>query len=90
MLTNAKRAQYIHSQHRGLPSLRKTAPNPTAELHPETATHYGIADKQWMIVESPRGAIRAKAKVTDAIAPGVICCQHGWWQDCKELESTRV
>ena len=43
-----------------------------------------------MIVESPRGAIRAKAKVTDAIAPGVICCQHGWWQDCKELGSTRL
>ena len=39
-----------------------------------------------MIVESPRGSIRAKARVTDAIAPGVVCCQHGWWQDCKELE----
>src|SRR5262249_37209825 len=29
VLTNAKRPQYMHSQHRGLPSLRKTAPNPT-------------------------------------------------------------
>jgi hypothetical protein len=24
--------------------------------------------------------------VTDGIAPGVVCCQHGWWQDCKELD----
>jgi hypothetical protein len=39
-----------------------------------------------MIVESPRGSIRAKARVTDAIAPGVVCCQHGWWQDCKDLK----
>lgn len=20
------------------------------------------------------------------IGPGVICCQHGWWQECKDLE----
>ena len=86
VLTNAKFTTYIHSQLRGLSSLRKAAPEPSADIHPDTAERYGIADKQWMIVESPRGAIRAKAKVTDAIAPGVVCCQHGWWQDCKELD----
>ena len=85
VLTNAKFTTYIHSQLRGLTSLRKAAPEPSADIHPDTAAHYGIADKQWMIVESPRGAIRAKAKVTDAVSPGVVCCQHGWWQDCKEL-----
>jgi hypothetical protein len=26
------------------------------------------------------------ATVTDGIALGVVCCQHGWWQECKELE----
>ena len=86
VLTNAKFTTYIHSQLRGLSSLRKAAPEPSADIHPDTAERYGIADRQWMIVESPRGAIRAKAKVTDAIAPGVVCCQHGWWQDCKELD----
>jgi anaerobic selenocysteine-containing dehydrogenase len=86
VLTNAKFTTYIHSQLRGLPSLRKASPEPTADIHPDTAKPYGIADKQWMIVESPRGSIRAKARVTDAIAPGVICCQHGWWQECKELK----
>jgi anaerobic selenocysteine-containing dehydrogenase len=39
-----------------------------------------------MIVESPRGAIKVKARVTNNIVPGVVCCQHGWWQDCKDLE----
>lgn len=86
VLTNAKFTTYIHSQLRGLKSLRKAAPEPTADIHPDTAEHYGIANKQWMIIESPRGAMRAKAKITDAIGPGVICCQHGWWQECKELE----
>ena len=85
VLTNAKFTTYIHSQLRGLSSLRKASPEPTADIHPDTAKPYGIKDKQWMIVESPRGSIRTKARVTDAITPGVVCCQHGWWQDCKDL-----
>jgi anaerobic selenocysteine-containing dehydrogenase len=86
VLTNAKFTTYIHSQLRGLSSLRKASPEPSADIHPDTAKPYGITDKQWMIVESPRGSIRAKARVTDAITPGVVCCQHGWWQDCKDLK----
>ena len=86
VLTNAKFTTYIHSQLRGLPSLRKAAPHPTADIHPETAERYGVRDKAWMLIESPRGAMRAKARVTDSITPGVVCCQHGWWQECKELE----
>jgi anaerobic selenocysteine-containing dehydrogenase len=86
VLTNAKFTTYIHSQLRGLASLRKVSPHPTADIHPETAQRYGIVDKGWMRIESPRGAIRAKARVSDAISPGVVCCQHGWWQECKELE----
>ena len=34
VLTNAKRPQYMHSQLRGLPSLRKTAPNPPPRSTP--------------------------------------------------------
>jgi anaerobic selenocysteine-containing dehydrogenase len=85
VLTNAKFTTYIHSQLRGLSSLRKTSPEPTADIHPDTAMPYGIKNRDWMIIESPRGAITARARVTEAMAPGVVCCQHGWWQDCKQL-----
>jgi anaerobic selenocysteine-containing dehydrogenase len=86
VLTNAKFTTFIHSQQRALPSLRKISPQPTADIHPETAALYGITNKEWMVVESPRGAIKVKARITTNIVPGVICCQHGWWQDCKELD----
>jgi anaerobic selenocysteine-containing dehydrogenase len=86
VLTNAKFTTYVHSQQRALPSLRKASLEPSADIHPETALHFGIKNKAWMIVESPRGAIRVKARVTTNIIPGVVCCQHGWWQSCKELE----
>jgi len=86
VLTNAKFTTYVHSQQRALPSLRKASPNPTADIHPDSAALYGITNKEWMIVESPQGAIKVKAHVTKNILPGVVCCQHGWWQACKELE----
>ena len=86
VLTNAKFTTYMHSQQRALVSLRKASPEPSADIHPETALRYGVKNKEWMMVESPRGAIKVKARVTTNIIPGVICCQHGWWQACKELE----
>jgi anaerobic selenocysteine-containing dehydrogenase len=86
VLTNAKFTTFIHSQQRALRSLRKASPEPTADLHPDSAVRYGIKHKEWMIVETPRGAIKVRARVTPNIVPGVVCCQHGWWQACKELK----
>ena len=86
VLTNAKFTTFIHSQQRALPSLRKAAPEPTADIHPDSAARFGITNKQWMMVESPRGAIKVRARLTPSIVPGVVCCQHGWWQACKELK----
>ena len=86
VLTNAKFTTFVHSQQRALRSLRKASPEPTADIHPDIANRYGIKNKEWMIVESPRGAIKVRARVTPNIMPGVICCQHGWWQACKELD----
>ena len=85
ILTNAKFTTFVHSQQRALPSLRKASPEPSADIHPETALRFGVKNKEWMMVESPRGAIKVKARVTTNIIPGVVCCQHGWWQACKEL-----
>jgi anaerobic selenocysteine-containing dehydrogenase len=86
VLTNAKFTTYVHSQQRSLASLRKASPEPTASIHPETAARYGIENKQWVLVETPRGAIKVKAQVTVNIVPGAVCCQHGWWQACRQLD----
>ena len=68
VLTNAKKAHYLHSQHRGVAALRKLEPNPTAGIHPATAAQYGIADGQWVEIATPRGKARAKAELTTAAA----------------------
>jgi anaerobic selenocysteine-containing dehydrogenase len=85
-MTNAKLPQYLHSQHRGVAAIRRTHADPTIEIHPTTAAEHGIANDAWVFVETPRGRVRARADVTDAIAPGTVCAYHGWWEACEPLD----
>jgi anaerobic selenocysteine-containing dehydrogenase len=85
VLTNAKRGYFLHSQHRGIASLRRHNPEPTIEIHPETAAQYGVADGARVALETPKGGIRVTAKHTETIVPGVVCANHGWWEACEEL-----
>jgi anaerobic selenocysteine-containing dehydrogenase len=80
LILNAGRrvAGYTHSRFRNLPSLQKREPEALAEIHPETAAAYGISDADWIVVESPRGAIEIKAQVTEGIVPGAVNLMHGW------------
>ncbi|WP_302964024.1 molybdopterin dinucleotide binding domain-containing protein [uncultured Adlercreutzia sp.] len=47
-------------------------------MHPEDAEKYGIADGQWVNIESRRGKTHGKAHVTTAIAKGVVYQERFW------------
>jgi anaerobic selenocysteine-containing dehydrogenase len=85
ILTCAKHTLFCESQHRALPSLRRHAPDPEVEMHPEAAGARGISPGDWVYIETPGGSVRARAKMNDALAPDVVCGQHGWWQGCPEI-----
>ena len=85
ILINTKVLEYCHSQMRGLPSLRKKVPEPFLEINPVKAAELGIEDGDWVLVETPYGAITLRAKLTDGILYDVVCTQNGWWQSCPEL-----
>jgi anaerobic selenocysteine-containing dehydrogenase len=87
VLTDAKRPRWLHSQHRGLESLRRRSPDPSFEIHPETAARFGVANGAWIYVETPLARIRVRASVTPSIAPGVVCGTHGWWEACEATGS---
>jgi anaerobic selenocysteine-containing dehydrogenase len=70
---------------RNVPSLRKVQPEPWIHIHPETAKERGVADGDWVIVESPHGWLRVKATYSQGIRPDVVMGLHGWWQGCDEL-----
>jgi thiosulfate reductase/polysulfide reductase chain A len=79
LTTGGRISVFFNSEHRQLPLCRKAHPEPLAEIHPDTAAKYGIEDGDWMWIESRRGKIKQKARVTDKIEPRVIHCEHGWW-----------
>lgn len=85
-LTNYKLLEYVHGCGRCLPSLRRRVPEPFVEINPSKAMELGISDGDIVAIETPGAAIRVKAKLTDAVSPGVVCTQHGWWQECQELK----
>jgi len=49
-------------------------------------SHLASASRRSLSGESAARSYLPAARATDAIAPGVVCCQHGWWQECKALE----
>ena len=79
LTTGTRINAFFLSEHRQIPSLRKQNPLPLATLHPDTAAQYGIRDGDWIFIETLRGRITQKAKVTDKMKPGVVNCQMGWW-----------
>ncbi len=85
VLTSAKSTWFCESQHRGLPSLRRRAPDPTVEMHPDAAVARGIAEGDWVSIETPAARVRARAAFNRSLDPAVVCGQHGWWQGCEEI-----
>jgi anaerobic selenocysteine-containing dehydrogenase len=85
VLTCAKHGLFCETQHRALPSLRRKAMDPEVELHPHAAVERGIQPGDWVCIETPNGAVRARARLNDTLKPDVVCGQHGWWQACPEL-----
>jgi anaerobic selenocysteine-containing dehydrogenase len=86
VLTCAKSLRYCESQHRQIAELRRAAPDPQVEVHPDTAAARGISAGDWVRISTPHGAVRARAKLNASLDPGVVCAQHGWSQGCDELD----
>jgi len=78
-LTNGGRTIYFtHAQHRNLPGLREKCPEPFLEINPADALKLDIQDGEEVTVETLRGSVRIKARVTEDIIPGVVNMMHGW------------
>jgi len=79
LITGARSPVFFHSEHRMIPWLREIHPDPIVEIHPDTARKHGISNGDWVFIESPRGRIKQRAKLTAGINPMVVAAEHGWW-----------
>jgi anaerobic selenocysteine-containing dehydrogenase len=79
LINGARQPGFFHAENRQLAWTRDLHRDPMVEIHPDAAEKEGIRDGDWVIIESLRGKIRQRAKITYGIAPEVIAAQHGWW-----------
>lgn len=77
--TGARSKVFFVSEGRQINSLRKINPDPIVEVHPTTAQSIGIADGDWVWIETAENRVQMRAKLFDGIAPDVVSAQHAWW-----------
>ena len=85
-LTFYRDIHFCDQQHRNIPRLRRSVPEPFVEIHPRAAEAKGIADGDWIILETASGKVRLKAKFNDSLHANVVATVYGWWQGCRELK----
>ncbi|MBI3024524.1 MAG: dehydrogenase, partial [Candidatus Tectomicrobia bacterium] len=79
VITGGRLPYYFHSQQHHAGSLRRLHPEPRTQIHPEAAKELGVADGDWVCIESPRGRCAQKARLFGGIHPRVINVEHAWW-----------
>ncbi len=79
LITGRRLPGFFHSENRQLPWLRELHRDPVVELHPDTAMKEGIREGDWVVIESPRGKVRQRAKLFEGMDPRVISAEHAWW-----------
>ncbi|MGF1430072.1 molybdopterin oxidoreductase family protein [Kitasatospora sp. LaBMicrA B282] len=72
-------AQYQSgAQTRRVPELRRAAPGPFVELHPQLAERLRVAEGEALVVTSRRGRAVAPARITDTIRPDTVFMPFHW------------
>jgi anaerobic selenocysteine-containing dehydrogenase len=79
LVTGARQPGFFHTENRQVPWLRELHRDPLVEIHPEAAAREGIREGDWVIIESPRGKIRQRARLFAGMDPRIVAAQHGWW-----------
>jgi len=79
IFTSSKCDPYQHSAGRQIPILRAFQPEPVVYINPETARKLQIQDGDRVFIETKRGRITQKAKLSASIDPRVIFVDYAWW-----------
>lgn len=74
---------YMHSEGRQIKRQRQLAPEPFLQMNPQRAAALGIADGDWVYLETPKSAGKARQKYRAQLVadmhPDVVAGPHAWW-----------
>jgi anaerobic selenocysteine-containing dehydrogenase len=79
LINGGRIREYFHSEWRQVEAVRKLHPEPLVQIHPATAYRLNISEGDWVWIETLRGRIKQKAKLTDTVRENMVHAEHGWW-----------
>lgn len=86
ILTSGRIPYYHHGTLRNIPWLRELYPAPQLMINPVDAAAQGLAEGEWVWVESKRGKTRAMAHITEGIPPKVVYMERFWYPELPEAD----
>lgn len=81
LTTGGRKIEGFHQNAQQMPWFRRKYPHPAVSMHPDTAADAGIRDGDWIRVETPIGAVRQQARLTDALPPRVVHADRWWYPE---------
>ena len=81
LTTGGRLIEGFHQNAQQMSCFRKKFPDPVAQIHPRIATQLGIADGEWIEIETPIGTVSQKARITNAVAPQVVQADRWWYPE---------
>lgn len=79
LITGRRLPGFFHTENRQIRPLRDLHPDPILEIHPEAASREGIQEGDTVVVESPRGQARFRARLFEGMDPRIVSAEHAWW-----------
>ncbi len=88
---------FLNSTFVNVETLRRTAGEPTVQIHPTDAAARGLSDGQKVRIFNDRGTFEAKAVIGETVKAGVVVSQGIWWNkfttdqaNCNATTSSRL
>ncbi|MEG0844739.1 MAG: molybdopterin-dependent oxidoreductase [Eggerthellaceae bacterium] len=79
LITGGRSHAFFHTEYRNSPWMREIHMFPTMDINPETAAAHGIAQDDWVWIETYVDRIRQRANLSASMKPGMIHVEHDWW-----------
>ena len=77
-ISGQRNHRFNNSQYRVIPSLLLDGKDCRVDIHPEDARKYAVSNGDMVKVETPRGSIKMRARISEVTHPGVIRLAWGW------------
>ena len=81
LTTGGRMIEGFHEHSQQMPAFRKKYPHPIAQINPQTAARLGIAENDWVRIETPIGEVTQRARLTEILGPDVVQADRWWYPE---------